>query len=87
MTIYELIYKEERWSRSEPKILGLYSSEENARTAGERAYKKITRAYKKITGEKEFYWTEEYVDTVFFQGGHATSMLKIVPVEVDSVLM
>lgn len=80
MTIYELIYKEERWSRCEPKILGLYSSEENARTAGERAYKKIT-------GEKEFYWTEEYVDTVLFQGGHATSMLKIIPVEVDSVLM
>lgn len=79
MTIYELIYKEERWSNRE-KIVGLYSSEGNARTAGERAYKKIT-------GAKEFYWTEEYVDTVVFQGGHATSLLKISPVEVDSVLM
>lgn len=80
MTIYKLIYKEERWSRTKPEIIGLYSSKENARTAGERAYKKIT-------GEKEFYWTEEYVDTVVFQGGHATSLLKITPVEVDSVFI
>lgn len=81
MTIYELIYKANENDSNVPAPTGLYSSLENAKTAGERLYKNIT-------GQKEFYWTEEFGTYVRFDGENgATSCLDIIPVEVDSVLM
>ena len=81
MTIYELIYRKNEKDSNVPAPVGLYSCFENAQTAGERLFKKIT-------GEKEFYWTEEYGTRVRFDGENdVISCLDIIPVEVDSVLM
>ena len=81
MTIYELIYKANEHDGEASHPVGLYSSFENAKTAGERLFKNIT-------GEKELYWTEEFGTYVRFDGENGvTSCLDIIPVEVDSVLM
>lgn len=81
MELYELIYKANENDGNVPHPVGLYSSFENATTAGERLFKNIT-------GQKEFYWTMEYGTYVRFDGENgATSCLDIIPVEVDSVLL
>lgn len=81
MEIYELIYRKNEKDGNAPAPTGLYSSFENAQTAGERLFKNIT-------GQNEFYWTEAYGAHVRFDGKNGvTSCIDIVPVETDWVLM
>ena len=81
MTIYELIYKANEHDGEASHPVGLYSSFENAKKAGEQLFKKIT-------GQKEFYWSNKFGTCVQFDRENGvTSCLNIVPVEVDSVLM
>lgn len=78
--VFALRYmKDENNNKNE--IIGLYSTYQNAISAGERAYKNIT-------GEKEFYWTDDYGYLVRFDGENGqTSKLSVTEEELDSVLM
>lgn len=69
-SVYVLRYQKGKYAEHSD-ILGLYSTFEDAQIAGERTYKNIT-------GRKEFYWNEDYVDTVLFDGKNGeTLMLRV----------